>query len=101
MLRKGFIGAAVAALALASAAFADDSMKAASKVGTEAQINSNTPAEVASPAINPVYGDDQIPAAPAARHIAAFSAVIPPMASTGAATERQTSSSRASPCGGP
>ncbi len=54
MLRKGYIGAAVAALALASAAFADDSMKAASNVGTGTQIN------------NPVYGDDQIPAAPAA-----------------------------------
>ncbi|MGD0462331.1 MAG: outer membrane beta-barrel protein [Tepidisphaeraceae bacterium] len=65
MLRKGFIGAAIAALALGSAAFADDSTKVASQVGTQAQINSKAPVDPASPAINPVYGDDQIPAAPA------------------------------------
>jgi hypothetical protein len=62
MVRKGFIGAAIAALALGSTAFAGDSMTAASKVGTEAQVNSTVPVN----AVSPVYGDDQIPAAPAA-----------------------------------
>jgi Putative beta-barrel porin-2, OmpL-like. bbp2 len=79
MVRKGFIGAAIAALALGSAAFADDSTKAASKVGTEAQVSSNVPVNAASMAVNPVYGDDQIPAAPAAPPAA------PPTPSTPAA----------------
>src|SRR6266481_249922 len=42
-----------------------------------------------------------IPEAPAARQSEAFNDVIPPMASTGMETARQTSASRLRPCGAP
>src|SRR5713226_4648389 len=41
------------------------------------------------------------PAAPAARHAAAFSKLTPPIASMGMRTARQTSASRSRPWGGP
>ncbi|HEX4053500.1 MAG TPA: outer membrane beta-barrel protein [Tepidisphaeraceae bacterium] len=65
MLRKGLVGAAVAVLALGSAAFADDSSGAASPAGNKTQVNSNVPADLPQTAINPVYWDDQVPPAPA------------------------------------
>jgi hypothetical protein len=40
-----------------------------------------------------------IPDAPAPRQSEAFSGVMPPMASTGMETARQTAPSRSSPCG--
>jgi hypothetical protein len=77
MVRKGFIGAAIAALALGSTAFAGDSMTAASKVGTETQVQSSVPAN----AVNPVvYGDDQIPAAPPSPNPAVTPAAPAPLA---------------------
>ncbi len=60
MLRKGLVGAAVAVLALGSAAFADDA-NAAAPAGNEAQVNSNMIAALPQQAINPVYWDDQVP----------------------------------------
>lgn len=64
-MRKGLMGAAVAVLALGSAAFADNSNAAASPAGNEAQVNSNMLADLPQEAVNPVYWDDQVPPAPA------------------------------------
>jgi hypothetical protein len=74
MLRKGLVGAALAVLALGSAAMADNVVSApvATPTDNSAGINSNIPVELARVAVNPViYGDDQATSAPAAPAAAA------------------------------
>jgi hypothetical protein len=69
MRRKGLVGAALAVLALGSAAMADTAVSAPGATPAEgnAGINSNIPVELARVAVDPViYGDDQATSAPAA-----------------------------------
>jgi hypothetical protein len=66
MVRKGLLSAAIAVLALGSAAMADNSMTTASPTGNEAQVNSNVLGDMGSASINPVYWDDQTAAPTAA-----------------------------------
>jgi hypothetical protein len=65
MLRNGLVGAALAVLALGSAAMADTAVSAPADSG--AGIKSNVPVDLARVAVDPViYGDDQATSAPAA-----------------------------------
>ncbi|MGD0768931.1 MAG: outer membrane beta-barrel protein [Tepidisphaeraceae bacterium] len=69
MLRKGLVGAALAVLALGSAAMADNAVSSsgATPMGSSPGINSNIPVDLARVAIDPaVYADDQATSAPAA-----------------------------------
>jgi len=69
MLRKGLVGAALAVLALGSAAMADSAVSApgATPTDSSAGINNNIPVELARVAVNPVvFADDQATSAPAA-----------------------------------
>ncbi|MGA2441945.1 MAG: outer membrane beta-barrel protein [Tepidisphaeraceae bacterium] len=69
MLRKGLVGAALAVLALGSAAMADNAVSSPGATPTDSSpgINSNIPVDLARVAIDPViYGDDQAASAPAA-----------------------------------
>src|SRR5580700_8502933 len=63
MLRKGLVGAALAVLALGSAAMADDSQTA---INAAPAVDSSLPVTITQDSVNPIYGDDTGTAAPAA-----------------------------------
>lgn len=83
MLRKGLVGAALAVLALGSAAMADDSQSAA--IASNPSVDSNIPVNLAQYAINPVvYGDEEAAPPPAAAVPAAAPPAAAPAAPEGA-----------------